>query len=93
MRKTIIFGTIAALFGLVAAAQASNDVSNDQAKPFAKHETHITQKADTDGRGENAEHKNKMRTEARERDDDAREHSKKEAREREHESGAHEDRD
>ncbi len=89
MRKTIIFGAIAALFGLAAVAQAAND----QAKPAMKDAGQITQKADTDSRGEKAEHKNKMRAEARERDDDTREHGKKEARERDHESGAYEDRD
>ncbi len=88
MRKTIIFGAIAALFGLAAAAQASND----QAKPATKDGAQITQKAETEGRGEMAEHKTKARAEVRERDDDAREHGK-EAREREHESGAYEDRD
>ena len=88
MRKTIIFGSIAALFGLGAVAQAAND----QAKPALKDAGQITQKADTDVRGEKAEHENKVRTEARERDDDAREH-RKEVREREHKSGAYEDRD
>jgi hypothetical protein len=98
MRKTIIFGTIAALFGLVAAAQAGNDVSNDRAKPFAKDAGQITQKADTDGRGERAEVKKQERGEhervemsARERTG-SREHAK-EARERGHGSGAYEDRD
>ena len=86
MRKTIIFGAIAALFGLVAAAQASND----DAKPGMKDDSHITRNVETVGRGEMAEHKE--RAEVRERDDDSREHGK-EAREREHESGAYEDRD
>ena len=88
MRKTIIFGATAALFGLAAVAQAAND----QAKPAMKDAGQITQKADTDGRGDMAEHKNKMRTEARERDDDGRGH-RKEARERGHKTGAYEDRD
>ncbi len=88
MRKTIIFGAIAAVFGLAAVAQAAND----QAKPAMNDAGQITQKADTEMRGEKAEHKTKMRTEARERDDDAREH-RKEVREREHKSGAYEDRD
>jgi len=88
MRKTIIFGAIAALFGLAAVAQAAND----QAKPAMKDAGQITQKADTDGRGDMAEHKNKARAEVRERDEDGRGY-RKEAREREHESGAHEDRD
>ena len=87
MRKTIIFGAIAALFGLAAAAQA-----NDQAKPAMQDGHQITQKADTDGRGEKAEAKKGERAEVGERDDDAREHGK-EAREREHKSGAYEDRD
>jgi nucleosome binding factor SPN SPT16 subunit len=97
MRKTIIFGTVAALFGVAAVAQAAND----QAKAAMKDAGQITQKADTDARREKAEHKTKMRTEARERGDDAREHRKearerehhKEARERGHKSGAYEDRD
>ena len=94
MRKTIIFGTIAALFGLVAAAQAAND----QAKPAMKDAGQITQKADTDGRGETAGIKKHERGEhervemsARERTG-SREHAK-EARERGHGSGAYEDRD
>ena len=87
MRKTIIFGAIAALFGLVAAAQASND----QAKPGMKADSQITQKAETVGHGEMAETKKNERAESAERDDDAREHGK-EAREREHKSGAYEDR-
>jgi len=86
MRKTIIFGAIAALFGLVAAAQASND----DAKSGMKGDSQITRKVETVGRGEMAEHKE--RAEAHERDDDAREHHK-EARERDHKSGAYEDRD
>ena len=97
MRKTIIFGAIATVFGLATVAQAAND----QAKPAMKDSGQFAQKADTEARGEKAEHKTKMRTEARERDDDAREHRKeargrehhKEARERGHKSGAYEDRD
>ena len=88
MRKTIIFGAIAALFGLVAAAQASND----DAKPGMKDDSHITRHVETEGRGETAEHKTRERSEYRERGDDADEHGK-EAHEREHRSGAYEDRD
>jgi len=89
MRKTIIFGAIAALFGLVAAAQASND----DARPGMKDDSQITRHVETVGGGEMAEHKTRERAEVRERDDDdAREHGK-EAREREHKSGAYEDRD
>jgi hypothetical protein len=80
MRKTIIFGTIAALFGLVTVAQASSD----KAKPATKDGAQITQKAETEGRGEKAEVKKRERAEygARERNDDAREKGK-EVRERE----------
>jgi hypothetical protein len=76
MRKTIIFGAIAALFGLVAAAQAG-----DHAERTMKNGGQITY-ADTDDRGE---HKTRERAEysVRGRDDDSREHGK-EAREREH---------
>jgi len=88
MRKTIIFGAIAALFGLVAAAQASND----DAKPGMKDDSHITRHVETEGRGELAEHRNRERAEYREGDDDAYEHGK-ESRERGHRSGAYEDRD
>lgn len=88
MRKTIILGAIAALFGLVAAAQASND----DVKPGMKDDSQIIRHVETEGRGEMTEHKYRERTEYRERDDDAREHGR-EAREREHKSGAHEDRD
>ncbi len=88
MRKTIIFGAIAALFGLVAVAQASND----DAKPGMKDDSHITRHVETVGGGEMAEHKKNERAEHRERDDDSREHGK-ELREREHKSGAYEDRD
>lgn len=84
MHKTIIFGAIAALIGLAAAAQA-----NDQAKPTMQDGAQITQKADTDGRGEKAEVKKDERAEIGEHDD---EHAKgKEGRE--HESGEREDRD
>jgi hypothetical protein len=88
MRKTIIFGAIAALFGLVAAAQASND----DAKPGMKDDSHITRHVETAGHNEMTEHKTRERAEVRDRDDDSREHGK-EAREREHKSGAYEDRD
>ena len=87
MRKTIIFGAIAALFSLVAAAQASND----DTKPGMKDDSQITRQVETEGRGEMAEHKNGERGEVHERDDDSREHGK-EAGEREHKSGAYEDR-
>lgn len=87
MRKTIIFGAIAALFGLVAAAQASDD-----AKPGMKDDSYITRHVETVGHNEMAEHKTRERAEVRGRDDDSREHGK-EAREREHKSGAYEDRD
>lgn len=88
MRKTIVFGAIAALFGLAAVAQAANN----QAKPAMKDAGQITQKVDTESRGEMAETKMRERAEYREHDDDTREHGK-EAREREHESGAYEDHD
>jgi hypothetical protein len=95
MRKTIIFGAIAALFGLVAAAQASDD----DARPGMKDRSHFTRHVETEGRGDMAERTYRERDEARERDDDAYEHGKEaherghEAREREHRSGAYEDRD
>lgn len=90
MRKTIIFGAIAALFGLVAAAQASNH----QAKPATNDGVQIAQKVEAEGRGEKAEVKKNERIEysARERNDDARAKGK-EAREREDKAGKHEDRD
>jgi hypothetical protein len=74
MRKTIIFGAIAALFGLVAAAQASND----HAERAMRNGGQITY-MDTDDRGETAEHKMRERAEhgVRERDDDAYEHGRK----------------
>jgi hypothetical protein len=78
MRKTIIFGAIAALFGLVAAAQASDD----HAKRATRNAGQMTY-ADTDDRGETAEHRMRERAEHGVRyrvDDDAYEHS----REREH---------
>jgi len=87
MRKTIIFGAIAALFGLVFAAQASND----GVRPGMKDDSQITRHVETEGHKEMAEQKNRARAEVRDRDDDAREHGK-EAREREHRSGAYEDR-
>jgi hypothetical protein len=77
MRKTIIFGAIAALFGLVAAAQA-----NDHAERTMKNGGRITY-TDADDHGELAEHRARERAEhrVRDRDDDAYEHSR-EARER-----------
>lgn len=89
MRKTIIFGAIATLFGLAVAAQASDDHA-ERAMRNGGQTTHV----ETEGRGEMAEHKDRERAEYRVRDrgDDSREHSK-EAREREHKSGAYEDRD
>ncbi len=88
MRKTIIFGAIAALFGLAAAAQASND----QAKPGMKDDSQITRNVETVGGGEMAETKKNERAEVADRGGDSREHGK-ETREREHKSGAYEDRD
>jgi len=78
MRKTIIFGAIAALFGVVAAAQAS-----DHAERTMKNGGQMTY-ADTDDRGETAEHRARERAEDGVRDrDDAYEHGKV-ARERKH---------
>jgi hypothetical protein len=73
MRKTIIFCAIAALFGLVAAAQASNDDA-EQAMRKGGQMTY----ADTDDRGETAAHKMRERAEhgVRDRDHDAYEHNK-----------------
>jgi hypothetical protein len=70
MRKTIIFGAIAALFGLVAAAQASNDRDERTMRNGGQ-----TTYADTDDRDERAEHKMRERAEhgVRDRDDDYRE--------------------
>ena len=89
MRKTIIFGAIAALFGLVAVAQASND----HAERAMRNGGQITY-ADTDDRSEAAEPGMRERAEhrIRNRDDDSREHGK-EVHERDHRSGAYEDRD
>jgi hypothetical protein len=79
MRKTIIFGAIAALFGLMAAAQASDHA--ERALRNGGQATYV----DTDDRSEIAEHKMRERAGygVRDRDDDAYEHGK-EAREREH---------
>lgn len=87
MRKTIIFGAIAALFGLVAAAQASNG----QAKPFAKDDAGIAQKANTHDATAEVNKHDSTEMSARERSG-SREHAK-EARERGHQSGADEDQD
>lgn len=92
MRKTIIFGAIAAVLGLAAAAQASNDF----AKPAMKDGQQVSQKMETEGRGDRTEAKKREHAEYRERDKHARKHTReyrKEAREREHESGAYGDRD
>jgi hypothetical protein len=86
MRKTIIFGAVAALFGLVAAAQANND---DVQPPMTSGQvTH----SDHDDDGDTAEHRVRERAEyrVRDRDHDAYERSKK-ARERKHRE--HNDRD
>jgi hypothetical protein len=88
MRKTIVFGAIAALLGLAAAAQASND----DAKTGMKDDSHITRQTETVGRSDEAEHEAHERAEYRKRDDDSREHGN-EADEREHRSGAYEDDD
>jgi hypothetical protein len=87
MRKTIIYGAIATLLGLAAAEASNND---ERAMRNGGRMTY----ADTDDRGETAEHKMRERAEhgGRHRDDDSREHGK-DAREREHRSGASEDRD
>lgn len=85
MRKTIIFGAIAALFGLAAMAWASND----QTKGIMKDDAQIAQKAEIDGPGRKAE---RAEYSVRERHGEAREHSK-EARDRKHESGAYEERE
>jgi hypothetical protein len=80
MRKTIIFGAIAALLGLAATAQASDDHAERTMRNGGQ-TTHV----ETEGRGETAEHKTRERAEysVRDRDDDAYEH-RKEAHEREH---------
>ncbi len=84
MRKTIIFGAIAALFGLAAVAQAASD----QAKPAIKDDGQITQKAMTDGRGEKTDGKKGTEYRSHEGGDDA--HAKGEEA---HERGEREDRD
>jgi hypothetical protein len=78
MRKTIIFGAVAALLGLAATAQASNDHAERAMRNGGQ-----TTYADTDDRGELAEHRTQERAEyrGRDRDGDAYEHGKK-ARER-----------
>ena len=88
MRKTIIFGAIAALFGLAAAAQAPTTRPSRPCRTAARSPRRRIPTAA-------AKRPRPRRTSApksRERGDDAREHGK-EAREREHESGAYEDRD
>jgi hypothetical protein len=87
MRKTIIFGAIAALFGLVAAAQANND----DVQPTITTSGQVTYSDHDDG-GDTAGHRVRERTEyrVRDRDHDAYERSKK-ARERKHRE--HNDRD
>ncbi len=87
MRKTIIFGAIAALFGLVAAAQANNDDVQPTMTPSGQ----VTN-SDHDDRGETAEHRVRERAEYRVRDGDhaAYERSKKA---REHKHRKHNDRD
>ena len=47
MRKTLVFGAMAALIGLVAAAQAS-----DRTRATMRDEAHATHQQETDGRGE-----------------------------------------
>jgi hypothetical protein len=86
MRKTIIFGAIAAVFGLVVAAHAS-----EHAERAVKNGGQISY-AEADERGEMARHWERERAEysVRGRDDDTYEHSK-EARERKHRE--HDDRD
>ena len=76
MRKSIIFGAIAALFGIVGAAQAS-----DYAERTIKNGGQVTY-ADADDRHETAKHKMRARAGhgVRDRDDDAYEDGK-EARE------------
>lgn len=87
MRKTIIFGAIAALFGLVAAAEAGNDA--ERTRTNGGPATY----ADTDDRGNMAAHANREHVGHRmhhRSDDDAHGHGK-EAREHRHRT--HVDRD
>lgn len=79
MRKTIIFGAIAAVLGLAATAQASSDDAERAIRNGG-----VTY-ADTDDRGETAEHRTRERAEyrVRDRDHDAYEHRNK-VRERKH---------
>jgi hypothetical protein len=88
MRKTIIFGAIAALLGLAATAQASND----QAERAMRKGGQISH-SDSHHRGRTAGHEMHERAEHGERHrDHSREHGK-ESHERGHRSGAYEDRD
>lgn len=78
MRKTIIFGAIAALFGLVAAAEAGNDAERANGGQATY--------ADADDRGNTAAQANRERAGHRmhhRSDDDAHGHGK-EAREHRH---------
>jgi len=75
MRKTIIFGAVAALLGLAATAQASNDHAERRMNGEQ------TTSTDTDNRGEKAEHRMRDRDDAYEHSKEARERNE---REREH---------
>lgn len=87
MRKTIIFGAIAALFGLVATAEAGNDA--ERTRTNGGPATY----ADTDDRGNMAAHANREHVGHRmhHRDDDDAHRHGKEAREHQHRT--HVDRD
>lgn len=84
MRKTIIFSAIAALFGLVAAAEAGNDA--ERTRTNGGPATY----ADTDDRGNMAAHANREHRMHHRDDGDAHGHGK-EAREHRHRT--HVDRD
>lgn len=88
MRKTIIFGAIAALLGLAATAQASND-QDERAMRKGGQFTYT----DSDDRDKAAAHEMHERAEHGMRNrHHSREHGK-EAHEREHRSRAYKDRD
>lgn len=86
MRKTIIFGTLGALFGFAALAQAS-----DRSRPEIAGGTQVTRAAANDSRGDKHEHdpRNEL---SRGRHDDTGD-KRHEAREGRHENEAAEDRD
>ncbi len=86
MRKTIIFGTLAALFGFAALAQAS-----DRSHTETSEGTQVTRVAADDSKGERPERGTRA-DQSRERHDDSGD-KRHEAREGHHEEDAAEHRD